>query len=368
MQPPGPSNSRHHRSLLARWERAHERAAQVGVFALLLLVCGVGQALAQDPDFADLSLDQLLDLDVLSINALGTHTHLAGEWMIGYRFMGMGMEGNQIGTLEMSEDAVLEDFMVTPTDMTTQMHMLEVMYAPSNALTLMVMLPYHRRFMNHVTRADMRFATESSGIGDLVLEGLYTFVGDVMKDDHRLLFNAGLSVPTGSIERSGDTPAAEDQHLPYPMQFGSGTVDLRPGLTYLGESRSLAWMLQTRGVVRLGSNSRDYTLGDRFQATAWTAWAWTEWLSPSLQVDGAIWGNVEGADPELNPMMVPTADPTRRGGRRVDLAPGFLLYAPRGKLEGQRIAVQLSIPVYQSLDGPQLGQDWMLTVGWSWTY
>ncbi len=46
------------------------------------------------------------------------------------------------------------------------------------------------------------------------------------------------------------------------MQLGSGTFDLDPGLTYLGESRRMAWMLQSAATVRLGANSRDYRLGN----------------------------------------------------------------------------------------------------------
>jgi hypothetical protein len=45
---------------------------------------------------------------------------------------------------------------------------------------------------------------------------------------------------------------------------------------------------------------------------------------------------VRGADPDLNPAAVPTADPDRRAGWR--------------------------------LDGPQLQTDWRLVVGWQWAF
>ena len=44
-------------------------------------------------DLTDLTLEELMELDVLFVNVLGTHTHLAGEWMIGYKFKLMRMEG-----------------------------------------------------------------------------------------------------------------------------------------------------------------------------------------------------------------------------------------------------------------------------------
>ena len=119
--------------------RAWKPRAAIALLFVAVTATANGSVRAQETgDFADLSLEELLDLDLLSVNALGTHTHLEGEWMIGYRYMSMSMAGNRDGTDEVSTDAVLENFMVTPTDMRMQMQMVEVMFAPSNDLTLMV--------------------------------------------------------------------------------------------------------------------------------------------------------------------------------------------------------------------------------------
>ena len=74
----------------------------------------------------------------------------------------------------------------------------------------------------------------------------------------------------------------------------------------------------------------------------------------------SYWGNVRGADPKLNPMALPTADPDRRGGWRLDLFPGINLLLPGG----HRVAVEVGLPAAQRLDGPQLETDWRLVVGW----
>ena len=81
-----------------------------------------------------------------------------------------------------------------------------------------------------------------------------------------------------------------------------------------------------------------------------------------------MWGNIDGADPELNPAVVPTADPNRRGGKRVDFVLGVNVYVPKGRFKGNRVAFEAGIPVYQSLDGPQLENDWRLTAVWNWTF
>ena len=147
-------------------------------------------------DLTDLTLEELMELDVLSVNVLGTHTHLAGEWMIGYRFMFMRMQGNRDGTTRQTAGEVLQNFPVTPTEMNMAMHMFEVMYSPSNDLTLMAMFPYLQLSMNHLTRSGIQFTTETQGIADISLSGLYTVYGDVEKGGHRLLVIPGLSFPT----------------------------------------------------------------------------------------------------------------------------------------------------------------------------
>ena len=69
-------------------------------------------------------------------------TGQAGQWMVGYQFMVEKLDGNLVGTHDISEAKILERFSATPTDMTMQMHMAMVMYAPTDKLTLMAMLPY----------------------------------------------------------------------------------------------------------------------------------------------------------------------------------------------------------------------------------
>jgi hypothetical protein len=37
-------------------------------------------------------------------------------------------------------------------------------------------------------------------------------------------------------------------------------------------------------------------------------------------------------------------------------------------LKGQRLAVELLRPVYEDLDGPQLGNEWTLNAGWQYAF
>lgn len=296
------------------------------------------------------------------IGVMGDHMHEAGETMLSYRYMYMNMDGNRDGTDRLSSPEVLANYPVSPTDMDMEMHMLGLMFAPRDWVTLMFSLPIVNVSMNHVTGMGGRFSTNANGLGDVkasALWGLYETecVESESTSGHFFHLNTGVSLPTGEIDERDNTPLMAEAPLPYPMQLGSGTVDLLPGITYRGYFDQISWGAQFSGTIRLGENDNDYSLGDKFETTHWVAYEFADWVSGSVRGLYSSLGNIDGADPQLNPMMVPTADPDRRGGERYDLGLGINLYAPSGALKGVRVAVEALLPLYQDLDGPQLETD-----------
>lgn len=308
------------------------------------------------------------------IGVMGDHTHHAGEIMLSYRYMRMHMEGMRDGDSRVSNGQVRADgFMVVPTDMDMEMHMFGGMFAPTDWVTLMVMVPYVRNTMHHVAGAPLGavdFTTSSEGIGDVKLSGLFHLFHE---GHHSVQGTFGVSFPTGSIDERDDTPAGNDVILPYPMQLGSGTYDLLPALTYVYQTEQWSAGGQTSGVIRLGTNDRSYTLGDRFAATGWFAWQWCKAFSTSARLNYQAWGNIDGADPAFTrtgtgQFMAPTMDPDLRGGQRLDVLVGMNLLATEGPLKGHRLAFEFGVPIYQKLDGPQLETDWILTAGWQFAF
>lgn len=295
------------------------------------------------------------------IGVMGEHPHKQGEWMLSYHYSTMHMKGNRDGTSDVSPEQVLNDFMVSPTDMTKQMHMFNLMYGVTDKLTLMGMMSYNLISMDHISRMGVRFTTDSKGVGDTKLMGMYILHN---QGNRKFLLNAGISFPTGSIDERDDTPAGANQKLPYPMQLGSGTYDLLPGITYTDQQNNWSWGSQLNAAIRLGKNSSDYRLGNQYGLTIWGIRKLNHYANASLRLDSKKWGNIHGADPELNPMMVPTSRTDLRGGERVDLLFGMDLFAPEGKLQGNRLAIEAGLPIYQHLDGPQLKTRYRLTVGW----
>ena len=234
------------------------------------------------------------------IGVMGDHRHEAGEMMLSYRFMHMSMEGSRIGTDGIENADIIspggEDFMVTPTEMPMSMHMFGAMFAPSHRITLMGMFPILDNSMDHITRAGGEFTTESGGIGDIKLGAM---IGLADWASQSLHLNALVSLPTGSIEQEDELPNSmgNDVQLPYPMQVGSGTFDLMPALTWLGQAGpSWSWGAQAGGTIRLGDNDRDWTLGNRWFGTAWWSRVLSRNFSASIRAQLTDTGNIDGMD------------------------------------------------------------------------
>ena len=329
-------------------------------------------------------------LDYSPLGVMGNHTHKAGDAMFSYRYGIMEMNGNLDGTTTLSTQDILDaGFMMAPTSMRMEMHMLGAMYAASDSITLMTMLPLKRMEMSSRTDMGETRKAKTSGVGDLKLSGIFPLwaAGD---HSRTLRLNAGLSIPTGSIKETN----MEGKHMAYPMQLGSGTFDLLPGLTYFEEKDGWSWGVQATSVIRLGENGEDYSLGNRFQATAWYSRKLSDLLSASARIEGATWGNIDGQDGSMmmNPMgqpMSPNAHADLRGGERIDILFGLNIFLDTDRWDkwdrvfvdkdnGQllrrkpqensmdqetRLAIEVGFPVHQDLDGPQMESAWRLMVG-----
>lgn len=284
---------------------------------------------------------------------MGDHMHGKGEWMFSYRYMFMDMEDLKQGSDDASNDDAFANYMVTPTKMPMNMHMLGAMYAPGDKITLMAMINYLSMEMDHITRMDGTFTTEAKGFGDTQVSLLYRFFN---KNRNTLQGQIGFSIPTGSVEEMDVTPASAPNEtvLPYPMQVGSGTFDSNLALTYLCQGGTTSFGSQLRGVLRFGESSRGYRYGNRFSLNNWFALKAADWLSVSVRLEGLLIGEIEGADPNLNPIMVITTDTKNSGGSFINGGLGFNIYVPSGALKNLRFGFELAVPVYQDVNGIQL--------------
>lgn len=304
------------------------------------------------------------------ISVMGDHTHKQGEWMFSYRFMHMTMSGLQQGNHSVSTGTVLQDFMMAPLKMDMDMHMLGMMYAPHDRITLMAMLNYLDNSMTMTNRMDMTSRTASSGLGDSKLSALVS-----LKDwgQHKLHANLGISVPTGSINPRYNTPMGDDSLLPYGMRLGSGTYDFNVGLTWNYQADKYSIGAQIMNTTRTGENDADYRLGHENKLTYWLGVPLGSSWSIGANIVAKNMQSIKGADHRLihhdhgmhGKMMSPTLNADFSGGDYVTVGLGINYLSHHDNLtRGHRLALEYSVPVVQDVNGIQMKQDSVLTIGW----
>ena len=323
------------------------------------------------------------------IGVMGDHLHKKGEFMLSYRYMNMKMEDNRDGTDDLSPETIVTTvpnrffgnpmqpptLRVVPTDMTMSMHMFGLMYAPADWITLMAMTMVVNQEMSHITfQGGMgtnqlgTFVTKASGLGDTRLSALIKLIA---KGEHRLHINAGISFPTGSITEEDDILTPMDMRptvrIPYPMQLGSGTFDLLPGITYYSHSGDVGWGGQLMGNIRLGENDEQYSLGNIIQITAWGSYMWAPWISTAVRLTGFNQGTIEGIDPAIM-LPVQTADPDFQGGHRLDGSLSVNMIGQKGFIRNHRLALEYGVPFLQDLNGPQMKLKSSLSIGWQYAF
>ena len=286
------------------------------------------------------------------------HTHQKRDWTFSYRYVRMKSEDLLAGTDPVDIGDALAVYDSVPTEQVINRHLFGVMYAPRDRFTFALSLPYIENEVE-VTDGSSRHKWRTRGIGDAQLLFLIPFV---QKGEEMTHVRVGMSFPTGSIFETDD----DGSRLPYAMQLGSGTWDIQWAITYTGAHRRLSWGSQFEGQYRIGTNEIGYRLGTDYLASIWMTGSLLEWVSISGRFAWKRLGNIHGADPTLDKTVNPLNDNMNRAGTRLEIGPGLNILLPF--LGAQRLAMEVVIPVYQDLDGPQLSEKLTFTAGWQWLF
>ncbi|MBK7474228.1 MAG: DUF3570 domain-containing protein [Betaproteobacteria bacterium] len=210
----------------------------------------------------------------------------AGDYMVGYRYMYSRQAGRVLRRSRPLDDAQLRinacdamGCLAVPVAMSMHMHMLDLMVAPTDWLTLMFMPQFvdmnmsMRGLLNQAeqgalapeVRALYQHHTlhghTSGGIGDT---GIYTVFKLFDAPGRQMHATVGFTAPTGNVGlKLRDTHQVDAGYDHYGMQLGSGTWDLNPSITYAGEAHGWSWGAQ----VSARSGCRSATGRDTRSAT-----------------------------------------------------------------------------------------------------
>ncbi|WOH37121.1 transporter [Thalassotalea fonticola] len=332
--------------------------------------------------------DMTIPASKTPISIMGDHLHHKGGWMASYRYMTMEMKGLQTGTHDTSTTDALQDYSMVPDEMTMNMHMLGLMYAPTDNITLMLMANFIDQEMTSLMQSmpmennmdtgmdsgmnmtEMPMMThsmemESDGLADISISAL---INGFNGDNYRSHFTLGVRLPTGDIDQTRINMMGEEVLMGYPMQLGTDTMNILAGYTYVYDEGNWQLGTQINYETAIEENDADYKPGDKLQWHNWVSYGVSESLSLSMRLSYLDKDNYSGHDERLNAMMMPTADPKQRGVSQVDWAIGATYGFTDGLLKNQQVSFEYSQPIEQDFDGTQLKTDWQATLGWQLSF
>ena len=291
-----------------------------------------------------------------------SHVLEAGNWQTGYRYSNTYMDGNRAGASNLSDQQALDFlgpgkmFMMVPTSMTMETHMLPIMRGVTDDVTAYVMPMWMVNMMDMVNRKGMITETANSGFGDLPFGALWRACKG---ENDELIFNVGFSAPTGNIDSINPMSMGmgAPSRYPYTMRLGHGTWDARPAVTYRYYWDRASFGLQGSFDLPMGLNDLGYQVGDEYRVNAWFAYLLDEdkRLALTFRMEGLWRNNYVGADPGLNLMAMPGNDPNMRGGDFMNFGYGAMYMLPHhlGRLDFEVVT-----PIVQNVQGVQPGFDW----------
>ncbi len=323
----------------------------------------------------------------------------ADALMVGFRYMWSGQGGSMLHGSEKVNDLVLvqnacdglpNGCLYKPTSMNMSMYMLDLMYAPTDWLNIMLMpqiMSMDMQMSDPIRPyADLTEETEYGGhggvkhnsndLGDTVVTALIKVLD---KNDQHVHVGLGISAPTGSIDAeltppklTGTTTTQVDNSTrvlqDYGMQLGSGTWDFKPSLTYTGKIDNWSWGGQLSGVIRLNKNEYGYAYGDLFQVTGWGSYQVLNWLSASVRTVYTTQGAIQGQTNQPHQITATVDYPSNYGGRFVDMGFGLNASFSEGPFTGHNLSFEWLQPVSTDFNGYQLDRTGALAVSWSYSF
>ncbi len=345
----------------------------------------------------------------------------ADDIMIGYRYMYGGQSGDMLHGNNAVSDKIVNALgcpgyspaegsngcLVKPASMHMGMHMLDIMYAPTDWLNLMVMpqlmdmdmtmsKDLRKPFKGKVSNTEQHNVTDTvsmySGMQHDVFELSDTIVTALIKvydaPNHHVHIGIGGSAPTGRVnilhsQTAGfiypnEVPILQD----IGMQPGSGTWDFKPNATYNGQLDDFFWGAQFNATKRLqNKNKSGYALGDVFQSTTWLGYNVFNWLSASVRGQYTDQGRLKGqmvqyskaaelsGIPQQAHNTAATTDyEVNYGGQYWDVGFGVTANIPDGEFAGHTFSFEWLQPVKDHVNGYQLERDGALSATWSYMF
>ncbi|MGD8282375.1 MAG: hypothetical protein PVF90_06220 [Gemmatimonadota bacterium] len=298
------------------------------------------------------------------LGVAGERTLDLGALEITYKFSQMNSKGVYFMNDSLPLAQVLQLYQVAPLSLSKQTHTVMGAYGVTADLTVLATAEFSVYEREQLTSGGIYYITGAEEIGDVTAKAIY----EVYRGGpYRMSISLGGVIPVGKSRTYAQTPfsGTAEEALPYDMRPGGGTFAVLPGISGEVQNEFGSLGAQFEGRINVGEGTTDFTLGDSYLANGWAAYKINDYLSLSAGIRWQIWGNIEGADPQLDPAQDPEADPVFLSGQRADMPLGVNFVIPGdGPLAGHRLFLEAVYAMHHDYEGPQLGLDWGINLGY----
>ena len=313
------------------------------------------------------------------VGTTGNMHHMG--WMVSVKQGFMNMSGNILDGDSIANADILQlpnpmgnmpaNLSVIPEDMDMQMTMIDVMYAPTKDLTLMMMGTYVSKDMTLGTYAAMMdrnllgtFKTSSSDLSELTFSALRT-ISDT--DNSKWYAEATLQKSLGNNDQTGLvlTPMGTEMNmiLPYAMQPSDKATRLILGLNNSRKlSEKVSWTNQAR--FKKALDEKEWALGDQLEINSWVQYQYKSSLSVSTRLKFVSQKDISGSNPMIM-APVQTANPENYGGDELHI--GFGANYDLSSLTSKQdvVGVEVLFPIIQDKNGLQMETKHQIVLGFN---
>jgi hypothetical protein len=334
-------------------------------FVVAILISAKCIAQSTPSEFAEMNFQELFNQ---SLYETSSERYLSSPWLVGYQTKSVKFEGYLEGSKSLSFDDVLwngpseirtsKNFPVLPTIIYQKAHVISLGYQFSPSWQAQISIPHLKQKTDHTSIVSNYnfFIIETEGVGDVAVSANYNW-NNAGAGVWGLSF--GITLPTGSIDKLGDTPrAAGDQELPYTMQLGSGTYDFPIELSYKNQG-SHDFSVSLSANIRTGYNSRNYRLGNNYSLKGRYQIELSSTLRSYAELGFRYSDTISGQDDSLlvnAPFPYPASitNPKFYGGKKIDAGLGLSWKFAKD----YQLTLEIGKPLYQYLNGPQPKEQW----------
>ena len=313
------------------------------------------------------------------VGTAGNMHHMG--WMVSVKQGFMNMSGNILDGDSIANADILQlpnplgnmqaNLSVIPEDMDMQMTMIDVMYAPTKDLTLMMMGTYVSKDMTLSTYAAMMdrnllgtFKTSSSDLSELTFSALRK-ISDT--DNSKWYAEVTLQKSLGNNDQTGLvlTPMGTEMNmiLPYAMQPSDKATRLILGLNNSRKlSEKVSWTNQARFKKVL--DEKEWALGDQLELNSWVQYQYKSSLSVSTRLKFVSHKDISGSNPMIM-APVQTANPENYGGDELHI--GFGANYDLSSLTSKQdvVGVEVLFPIIQDKNGLQMETKHQIGLGFN---